>query len=125
MDAKLDDQAEIERQAELLVVRLTPEVRRALEILGAALHEDHPSLPAESGLYALVAPDGVMVRVVATATATQEQVKLWVMRDLAQRMMREEHRKNAERKLDFETVIGDLIMKCARLKKEYRLEKLK
>jgi len=125
MGAKPDKQVEIDREAELLVARVTPEQRQALAILGAALHEDHPSLPAEPGLYALVAPDDVMVRVVATATDTQAQVNLWVMKDLSLRVMRDEYRKNVERGLEFEEVIEGLVLKCARLKKEYRLEKLK
>jgi len=102
-------------------------VEAFLETLDVGLLSDfvdaHLTVPGEPGLYALIAPDGVMAKVVE-ATMDGKEIRHLIMRDIVGRFLREFYRECLDRHMSVEQITNATFFKLVAAKKLYRLEKL-
>jgi hypothetical protein len=95
--------------------------------LSATDREDYlrgwPKCPAEPGLYALVAPDEVTVRVVC-AGLSDRGVRTIVVRDIVGRMLRSLQLEMAQAGSTFAQIIETIDPRINSLKSLYRMERL-
>jgi hypothetical protein len=83
----------------------------------------YPDPPATPGLYALIAPDGVMVRVVDERTSRADLRSL-VVEDIYRRMLRPVCAELVGEGKLFDEITGELTSRAVELKKQYHLDKL-
>jgi hypothetical protein len=83
----------------------------------------YPACPAEPGLYALMAPDDVMVRVV-DGSLSSAQLRDFILHDAAGRMVRDERHECQLAGMTEEETCRRLMPKVLDFKSRYRLERL-
>jgi hypothetical protein len=93
-----------------------------LEALRAVIG-GYPDLPSRPGLYALISPDDLMVKVI-DQTTTMSELKAMIKRDIVERILRSFFTQGiADRKPFVQLAIESFTM-YLRLKQQYRLELL-
>ena len=110
--------ADLIRLATKLSDELTPEQREDT-LLG------WPDMPTKPGLYALVAPDGVTVRVFRMVGGDHPgEVRAEIRRDVSQRVQRPDMVEHARSGKSYAEYAAWSYPRFLALKKQYRLEKL-
>jgi hypothetical protein len=105
-------------------VRAEPALVEACLAAGAAgLFDEILSVPAEPGLYAVVAADGVTVRVVDERVTRRELYEI-MHRDIANRVLFADTKKLIEQGATLTSLLRAQTPQVAALRKQYRLEKL-
>jgi hypothetical protein len=119
-DLTFPSEAEMRRSVEELLETLFQEggIEQLREIA-----EDYPKIPSAPGLYALTAPDGVMVKVVTQDTAHAE-LKMMIRADIAKRMLRSFFVQGVADQKPYEQLSTESFPMFLKLKKQYRVELL-
>jgi hypothetical protein len=91
---------------------------QSLDLLGG-----YPTISRSESLHALVAPDGVMVRIVDKSISQQDLEEI-VRADIMHRLLREEHVEHIRMGKSLVECLELLVPKFARLKTVYKLERL-
>jgi hypothetical protein len=87
------------------------------------LFEGYPTCPTEPGLYALMAPDGVMVGVVTEKTIKGKLERI-VRMDAISRLLRSHFEDGMRAGQTWDQISNGSLDKFTALKKQYRLERL-
>ena len=109
----------LERMAKAIVGEWTQDNLEKLRQLG----EGYPPAPAAPGLYAMIASDGVTVRIV-DGRVTDEQIMTIVRTDITSRVLIDEQEKLFARSMSAEDVFLTMLPRYLAHKKLYHLEKL-
>lgn len=87
------------------------------------LFEGYPACPVEPGIYALMAPDGVMVGAITEKT-TKKDLEWAVRMDAISRLLRSHFEDGMRAGLTWDQISNGSLDKFTTLKKQYRLERL-
>jgi hypothetical protein len=85
--------------------------------------EEYPEIPSAPGLYALLAPDGILVKVLPQATPKAE-LKSMIQSDIAKRMLRPVFAQGIIDQMPYEKISAETFPMFLKLKKQYRIELL-
>ncbi len=83
----------------------------------------YPTIPREPGLYAVMAPDEIMVKVVEPSMGLKE-IRRTILHDVAGRMLRGFYQDCVEQGMSFDRITDAAFPRLLAMKKLYRLEKL-
>ena len=89
----------------------------------ADLYDGFPVCPRESGLYALIAADDILIRVVSEKITDDEIIDL-VRDDITNRLLKNENAKLLAQGLSTHEVMVETFPKLVALKRQYHLDKL-
>ena len=83
----------------------------------------YPAIPPGPGLHALLAPDGVLVRVIDSSMEAKELHRV-ILHDVVNRMLRSFNRECVKKGMSFDSITDATFAKLLVLKRLYRVERL-